>query len=358
MKHRNLVFSLLFVAILALPLLFFGNQDSRSVLHEKRNLSAAVEAPQKLSDVNAELTKELETYFNDHIGFRQSLITLANTARIRVLGVNSVTTKVIEGRDGWLFYNPRGSDGDPMGDYLGTIRYTQADLERIGAYLQKISQVCREAGSEFYLILCPNKASVYGERYLPDYYVKGEGPNRADMLADYVRTNTDIPCVYVKDELIACSEQELVYFKHDTHWTETGAYLAYRDWYARYTGQWLPPLADCAHIPIPGPTDLSDQLGVTLEEETYYRVDLQRGVTFEEGDTDRPCYYYHSTNQNGKTALMFRDSFLIYMQPYLCQDFEHTYIYPKQLGTEDFSVILEEKPDVVLFEMVERFLPE
>ena len=357
MKHRNLVFCILFLAILTLPLLFFGNQDSSSVLHENRNLASAVEAPKKLSDINSDLTAELETYFNDHIGFRQSLVTLANTVRIKILGVNSVTTKVIEGKDGWLFYNPQGPDGDPMGDYLGTVTYTQQDLEQLGAYLQQIHDVCKQAGSEFYLIICPNKASIYGERYLPDYYVKGEGPNRADLLADYVRNNTDIPCVYVKEELLRYSEDEYVYFKHDTHWTELGAYLAYRDWYHQYAGEWLPPLEECGRIPVEEAADLSAQLGVELESETYYRADLERDVTFEERDSDWYCYHYHSTNANGKTAMMFRDSFLIYLQPYICQDFEDSYIFPKQMGTEDFPLIEEEKPDVVIFEMVERFLP-
>ena len=357
MKYRNLVFCILFIAIISLPLLFFGNQDSQSVVNENRNLSSAVEVPKKLSDVNAKLTADLETYFNDHIGFRQSLVTLANTVRIKILGVNSVTTKVIEGKDGWLFYNPQGPDGDPMGDYLGTNTYTQQDLESVGAYLQQIHNVCKQAGSNFYLIICPNKASIYGERYLPDYYVKGEGPNRADLLVDYVRNNTDIKCIYVKEELLRYSENEFVYFKHDTHWTELGAYLAYRDWYYQYAREWLPPLETCMKVPASEPTDLSDQLGVQLEGGTYYSVDLQRGITFEERQTDRYCYYYHSTNANGKTAVMFRDSFLIYLQPYICQDFEDTYIYPKQLGTEDFSMIEQEKPDVVIFEMLERYLP-
>lgn len=357
MKYRNHIFCLLFLAILFLPLLCFGNQDSRSVLHEKRNLSAAVGMPHSLSDVNAELTSDLETYFNDHIGFRQDLVALANTVRIRILGANAVNTRVIEGKDGWLFYNPQGPGGDPIAEYTGIKTYTQEDLENLTAYLLQIQDVCREAGSEFYLIICPNKTTIYGERYLPDYYVKAEGPGRADLLVDYVRSNTDIPCVYNKEELLRYSEDEYVYFKHDTHWTELGAYVSYRDWYHLYTGQWLPPLEECAKIPIEGATDLSDQLGVTLEEETYYRVDLQRDISFEERDSDIFGYRYHSTNANGKTAMMFRDSFLIYMQPYICQDFEDSYIIPRQIGDEDLALIAERRPDVVIFEMLERALP-
>lgn len=359
MRSRKIFFCAAAFLMLIAPLLFFGNQDSMSVLRENRNLADSIEAPESIKDINRAYTEKIENYFTDHIGFRNTLVSLANRVRIRILGANSVTTKIIEGKEGWLFYNPRGHDGDPMGEYLGTVTYTQEDLDTLLTFMKRADEVCREVGTEFFVIIAPNKAEVYGELYLPDYYRKREGPGRADLLVNNIGENSEIKCTYVKDELIKYRDTEYTYFKHDTHWTDLGAYLAYRDWYEKYTGIVLPDIEEADRKEAPYCNDLSLQLGVELEEETYYTIDLGRDIEYTEhpeaADVDYiPCF---STNLNGKKAIMYRDSFLGYIQPYLLQDFETSMIYPRQMSEEDFEIIRNEKPDVVIFEMVERRLP-
>ena len=359
MKNRTAaIYCILFVLILSLPLLLFGNQDAKSVVKENRTLNQSVSVPRSIAEINGDFTQQIERYFSDHLGFRNTLVSLSNSVRVKILGANTVTSKVIEGSEGWLFYNPQGVDGDPLGDYLGTHTYSQADLQRISDYLVKVRDVCRAAGSEFYLILCPNKASVYGDLYLPGYLGTGVEKGRAELLYDYLRENTDIPCVYSEDELKSYRGTEYMYFKHDTHWTTLGAYLSYRQWYYQYSGELLPPLEDCKKLIIEEHDDLSQQLGITLPGDIYYRADFGRDISYTEQCNEDGSCFTRSTNRNGKKALMFRDSFLIYMQPYICQDFEYTDIYVSQIGEEELALIQCEKPAVVILEMVERYLPE
>ncbi|MEG2037161.1 MAG: hypothetical protein RRZ93_04155, partial [Ruthenibacterium sp.] len=62
-----------------------------------------------------------------------------------------------------------------------------------------------------------------------------------------------------------------------------------------------------------------------------------------------------STNQNGKKLLMMRDSFAMMLIPYLAQDFEESFFYrPTDMDALTGEMLDEEKPDVVIFELVER----
>ncbi len=82
------------------------------------------------------------------------------------------------GSDNWLFYSME-SDID---DYKGTNLFTEGQLAQIASQLTTSEQWLSNRGSEFVLMIAPNKETIYGEEHLPSYYKKG-GRN-ADRSAD------------------------------------------------------------------------------------------------------------------------------------------------------------------------------
>ena len=57
-----------------------------------------------------------------------------------------------------------------------------------------------------------------------DYTV---GTTAADILTDYIKANTDVKVINVKDGLIPAKEAGQLYLKTDTHWNQLGSYNAY-----------------------------------------------------------------------------------------------------------------------------------
>ena len=67
------------------------------------------------------------------------------------------------GSDNWLFYSME-SDID---DYKGTNLFTEGQLAQIASQLTTSEQWLSNRGSEFVLMIAPNKETIYGEEHLP-----------------------------------------------------------------------------------------------------------------------------------------------------------------------------------------------
>ena len=61
---------------------------------------------------------------------------------------------------------------------------------------------------------------------------------------------------------------------------------------------------------------------------------------------------------NNKRLVMLRDSFTSAMEPYFSQAFAHsTYIWSPNFN-ENYEYIINDNPDIVIQEVVERLLPD
>ncbi|MEG1744042.1 MAG: hypothetical protein RR215_00515, partial [Ruthenibacterium sp.] len=124
-----------------------------------------------------------------------------------------------------------------------------------------------------------------------------------------------------------------------------------------YAGETLPALAEAQLVDGTLQNDLAQMMNIAMQHEQYRAVDLQRGITVktEREDLQTGITRCSSTNQNGKKLLMVRDSFAKMLIPYLAQDFEESVFY-RTLDMDALTgeMLDEEKPDVVIFELVER----
>jgi len=56
-------------------------------------------------------------------------------------------------------------------------------------------------------------------------------------------------------------------------------------------------------------------------------------------------------------AVIFRDSFFIHLEPFVSSCFSNLYYKWKIMDESDKEFIIREKPDLVIFEVIERWLP-
>lgn len=352
-KKEYLLISVFFVFI-CLPSII-GNIIGEQAYSENRQLK---QKPEFKWSTLATYPREYEDYYTDHLAFKNELSRLNSFLKYKLLNSSS-GQYVIKGEDGWLFYNSKAkNDADTLADYMGTNHYTLEELEAIKEQVIDKQQYLQAQGIDFYVFIAPNKSNIYSS-YMPKHYTKFNPTTRTDELVSYLRAHTDIPIIYPKEELLKASQSMGIYYKLDSHWNGLGAYIGY---------DILMKAIDPTYESIPiekltvvqNDIDTGDLAGMInmnglLQDDAYtitdYKPEVTPQLTQEEGST---LYRYTSNSTNDEKLLMFRDSFASAWVPYFNKAFtESIFIWSHQF---DRALIEQEKPDVVVLEMVERYV--
>jgi hypothetical protein len=267
-----------------------------------------------------------------------------NLVKVRLFGL-SLVGKVIVGKEGWLFYpSEKSGDGETIRDYRGLMTYAPEKLEALTVQLQQRVAWFDDRGIGLVMIVCPNKEMIYPE-YLPDSITRVKATTRLGQVMSHLRSYPDIPVVDPREALLAMKPQWPIYYKTDTHWNSLGGFVAYSEIMNRLEKRRpsLKPLAladfELTIAPRPG-GGLAEMLA--LQD---WMTDLE--VTLKLHAVAPP------RKKLGK-LLVVGDSFRYAMIPFLEHHFEQVVLRD---GRFDARVVEEHKPDVVIVEMVERYLP-
>lgn len=310
--------------------------------------------------------REFEKYFNDNFGFRNELVRLNGAAHIRLAGV-SPTQRVIVGKDGWLFYDDP-NDGVSLKDFRGEANFTKEELRRIGDKFANINDRLNAGSIGFMVVIAPNKHTVYPEK-LPLHVSRRKGKvTRADQVREAL-VAAGIDVIDLRDKLLSSKERFSypLYLLTDTHWNSLGAFLGYEEIMSRLARRFpvvVPPTLDSftvkSHVNA-GKGDLAGFINVngllrdtviSLKPQTAWRAKSLK-VDYE-SMTGRKSVGSEVDDTRLPKLVMFRDSFSDALVPYLSENFSRSvYIWKSEI---DFSVIEREQPDVVIYEVVERYL--
>ena len=152
-KGFKIVYVVLFFTLLCVPMLlmpFFKNDASL----EKRALA---KFPAYLTEgqLNLNFSDEFESWVSDSLPLRAQLLTASNTLKGELL--HTASSNVIDGKDGWLFYNTESAD------FLDTNALTDRQIRSMAVTLSLIEEDVNARGGRFTFVPAPNKSSVYGE---------------------------------------------------------------------------------------------------------------------------------------------------------------------------------------------------
>ncbi|OUW16793.1 MAG: hypothetical protein CBD18_06230 [Opitutales bacterium TMED158] len=344
----------LFVGILLLPLAFTPFRASSLKEMEKRALAPFPSLDNRYIDY----PKAIEDWYGDRFGLRGILIGSYRQARYQLGWLNASSSDAIRGLEGWHFLS-WGGDSDPILDHTGAIRFSDNELDRLEAYFENWNRWLVDRGIDFYVLIAPNKVSVYPE-FLPDGIESGPYGSRVNQLLDRLDSSS-VSIVFPLEELKI--EKELagpLYLKLDTHWNGMGAYYSYRAFFER--SKLDRPLEEprirfVEKLRSEG--DLVELLGVqSSRQDKDYGIEmlvenhprLIGDWRFERGSANR---YENSDVDLGK-AVIFHDSFMGPLIPLVARHMESSlFVYESQL---DQSTIEREDPEVVILECVERLL--
>jgi hypothetical protein len=351
-----------FLLILALPFVFTDNKSVTSSLENRR----LAERP-KLAhngEVNFGLPGEIDEYINDRFGFRRYFISVYNRVNYDILGKKQ-NNQVLIGKDDWLYYIDKYG-GNPLADYQKRNLLEDADLAKMVEQIEKRARWCSDNGIQFIFFISPNKHSVYPEHYSFD---RPEGLTRADQILNSMPQSLLDKTIFPRDYIISQKETNVLplYFETDTHWNKLGAFYAYEQLFGKirscFPGVDFPVINYSRTVTYDSDGDLVHMMGLeSYGQRTVIEIEPEDGwescYSYKkyEGENGENGIITENTNRNLPKAIIFRDSFFYSLQPYTSSLFSHAEYMWKSFEQNDTDYILENKPDIIIWEVVERFL--
>lgn len=357
--------ALVFVAMIALPILsirWTGGEYSQA---EKRFLAGWPALFSQDGTLAAEAGSSFKSWFEDHIGFREKLVALHAQVRSGLFRL-SPSDRVHIGKDGWYYYTLDENLEISTGRYT----LTQETLEQILSRHLAVRDKLAGMGIDYVILLPTSKVSIY-----PEYMRYGDGQIRetpVDIVADYLEERSDLKVVRLKEALLEEKKDRQVYFKTDTHWTQEGAYAAYRE-IVRRMQEWglceTGPI-DVAFADTTFTGELGAMMGLELPAEPAKEIVFPRKDAVLDPPTQRsarfsqavaaagvhdPCRHFENGAAQGPNVLMFGDSMFggWNATDLLAEHFpEFSYVWSTDI---DGGILEAMEPDVVIYELTERY---
>lgn len=273
----------------------------------------------------------------------------------------SPVKQIIRGQEDWVFLG-RYFAQTPHEDYLGNNLFTDSELQNIRNRLVRVRDSLKKKNIRFCIFFAPSKMHAYGHMLRKEWQRKN--PNaitRSRQLVDYLRKTTDIPIEYPLDEILAYEKKIPVplYYKQDTHWNLLGAYIGARSMMRLIDPQAAARMPEVSSLKIekgyPHYGDLARMMEVPKScREPDWRFQHPT-FHYSKMPGDAGCYSYQGKSPGGKRVFFIRDSFMAGMGPFLIEYLSYCTFYWD--FTFNLTMISEDHPDVVVWEMVDRFLP-
>lgn len=312
----------------------------------------------------AQYRRGLEDYLDDHLAFRNLLISLHARAKVGWLG-SSPSPKVIVGKQGWFFLN----DEVAVRQYRGLARLDTPQLETWRRVLEARRDWLAERGIAFVLVLVPNKHQIYPE-FMPDRLPRIGVEEQHAQLARYLAEHSTVQVVDLMPSLLEAKRSQRVYHRTDTHWNDVGAYLAYRK-ILEAVALALPQYAEAlrpVEVELERYTDkgigLTSMIGlsdvyreevlqlVQLDPQSQILMDMKKPYKVLERE-QRPLAHGVSGAALPR-AVMFRDSFANALIPFLSENFRRVlYVWTRDV---EARFVEREKPDIVIQQVAGRLL--
>jgi alginate O-acetyltransferase complex protein AlgJ len=291
-------------------------------------------------------------YFSDHYRLHQEEVDLLESARLYLLNEKSFPNVLI-GKEDWLYYTGENN----IQDHECTMPFTQAELAAIRERLSGWNDALQQRGIRFYVVIAPNKESIYPQ-YLPDQVQAGVRACRIDQVLAELQ-DAPLNVLDLRSPLQSAAQTAQVYHRTDTHWNSTGALVASQTILARIRED-LPDLSvPAAEAYTSEVREHSGDLAGFLPrdarfiEREAFLVPLQPSAAVFEQASDGTAVSSIS-GSNLPRAVIFCDSFADALKPYLSGHFSRV-VYSRSFDL-DFDLIEREQPDVVIFEVAQRYL--
>ncbi|HWR41607.1 alginate O-acetyltransferase AlgX-related protein [Sporomusa sp.] len=263
--------------------------------------------------------------------------------------------KVLIGKDGWLFL--QNDTNRVVEQNNGTLKLTEIELKKWLRTLESRFAILKNRGIKYYFLIAPNKESIYPE-YLPDDYIISDDRLVYQLLNACKPYN--LPVYYPVDTLKLYKSEHQLYPSGNTHWNGIGGFIAYQYVMNIIKKDFDTNILDWEEINFVD-EETSQDLGNKLTPPrtsifSWGKVKLPRAQIIYDNKAINSGKIQITLNKNTSlpTAAIFHDSFIEFLLPFIMESFSKIYLF--HTPCLDYDLIEKINPDVVISEMVERFL--
>lgn len=359
MVKRKIII-IIFLAMLVVPsVLFWIIKDSIDTTNYENRVFATL--PHFSIETLESFPKDFETYYNDHLPFKNQLKRINSAIEVDLLDYESPYVlsqgnyKVIKGKENWMYFMTTNPVDNSVSDFLGNNLYSEEVMAAYAERYQAVNDTFSSRGQTFVALIAPNKESVYPE-YMPNDYGQITDESRTERAVKYINENTTAHVLYLEDLLKEYKEDYQVYYKHDTHWNHLGGFLGVLA--VNNVLQGTDISLDDVEIVEHSDTqrDLSNMLSMTkkstpdIEYEITSKTDMK--VKTVAAHEDASYYHWTSDAKDTRSVLMIRDSFGISMMGFLPRYYGEVVVVNDIMHAK--QLLQERHFDIILFETVER----
>ena len=265
--------------------------------------------------------------------------------------------KVTRGKNNWLFLD---NDNNQINKQLsGEKVFSDRELFKWKLLLEQREALLEKYNISYFFLVIPNKACVYPE-YLPDS-IKVSDRRCINQLISYLADNSFAKITYPLEILKQAKARDLpIYRLRDTHWTALGSFITYQYIMSKISQTYKTYILPESSIEFSQVTtqmcDLGSKLNINEDIliESKILNSSSRCVFTNQVKRNGNLMIFENTNRSLPKAVIFGDSFSTQLIKFFAESFSRmVFVWQPNL---DYSIILNEKPDIVISEQIERFL--
>jgi len=359
----SIIISLVFSLWICIPFMLDSLQISPYVSISKSENRVLAKRPVPRIELLDPYPSAYESFYNDHFPFRSELLHRNAYINYVYFDKSPSPNDVTVGRSGWLFYASKERDV-----YEGKLIGNRDYIQNIVDNLHFRTEYLNKMGIPFYVVIAPMKSEVYSE-FLPIYYRKPT-QSLTEAVLEAIRKDTTIRLIDLKPALLKAKKRDRIFYKTDTHWNALGAYRAYAEIMNRLHLDFpqLQPMAldeiSFSDLRSDG-GNLAAMIGLSDFLKDDYLIDQVIKPTAKDGPKagypPTPGFGYPSEYEQVKInfdttllkVVVIRDSFFTSLIQNFSQHFSKSvYIFDAWEYKSNFDIIENEKPDLVILEIV------
>lgn len=269
---------------------------------------------------------------------------------------NITDKKVTLGKQGWLFLD---NDSNQVNKQLnGTVTFSEEELIQWRKLIEFRKLKLGEQGISYFFFVAPTKGCVYPE-YLPDHIQLSENRCVTQLVND-LAIHLEFKPIYPLSELIHAKTTMPVYSERETHWNDFGAFIGYRALLSQISEKHNVNLLTESSVDflkfLSNSCDLGNKLGIKCDLSIKAKIvkpDYKCIFNNRVQNTGK-LLVYENKNKELPKAIVFRDSFSSQLLKFLAGSFSR--LVAVWQPNIDYSIVRDEKPDIVISQQAERFL--
>ncbi|SFO23565.1 SGNH hydrolase-like domain-containing protein, acetyltransferase AlgX [Pseudobutyrivibrio sp. UC1225] len=262
-----------------------------------------------------------------------------------------VNQDVIVGRFGWLFLYGENE----YECYVGSNILSEDEMQHYVNLVNQLQSICAARGKELYVLIAPNKSSVY-PKYMPTVE-KVDDWRRISRLYEKMQNEAKAPFIYPIIEELEASGTYQVYYKYDSHWNHLGGLYGTNALYAAMGVEQTDPASWIVGTQDADKYELYTYMGIpdsmVTHDDAEYTVDYRPDVTVNGLNVEKMICRTTSNGANEKKLCLIGDSFRVNMMPYISKDFTNCTFVHRDYMKEVSSDI--KNADIIVIEAVERY---